>query len=58
MVTGLDTHGIYHYLETKWTSYLLLYTLKKFGIFFIVYGGFRAARQYNQFKKMQREDNE
>jgi len=29
-----------------------------FGIIFIVYGGFRAARQYNQFKKMQREDNE
>lgn len=29
-----------------------------FGIIFIVYGGFRAARQYNQFKKLKKEDNE
>lgn len=29
-----------------------------FGIIFIVYGGFRAVRQYNQYKKMQQEENE
>jgi hypothetical protein len=29
-----------------------------FGFIFLAYGGFRAARQYNQFKKLKREDNE
>jgi hypothetical protein len=29
-----------------------------FGILFLVYGGFRAVRQYNQFKKTKREENE
>ncbi|HKC68282.1 MAG TPA: hypothetical protein VKG26_08630 [Bacteroidia bacterium] len=29
-----------------------------FGIIFIAYGGFRAVRQYNQYKKMKQEENE
>jgi len=29
-----------------------------FGIVFIVYGGFRAVRQYNRYKKMKLEENE
>lgn len=28
------------------------------GVAFLAYGGFRAARQYNQFKRMKREENE
>ena len=29
-----------------------------FGILFIIYGGFRAGRQYYQFKKLKREEEE
>ena len=28
------------------------------GVIFIVYGGFRGARQYNRYKKMKQEENE
>jgi hypothetical protein len=28
------------------------------GVIFIAYGGFRGARQYNRYKKMNQEENE